>query len=152
MKVVLEVNKVKIVTPKFPSGPFLDAMAQAYIAIIKERTRDGIDIHGKAFVPYPEGYRQMRISKGKNPDSDYLHFTGQMLGSLQVVLQEPKRVLIGFSGSRTTKTGKKITNARIAWENNTGYEKRKRIFFGVVKNLVTRALKEALESVGWSGK
>lgn len=113
----------------------IKAVGVEAVSIIRRRTAAGIDMHGKAFAPYVENYRADKVESGRTGSPD-LTLTGQMLGNLQVLKSEERRVTIGFSGQhRASHFGAKGVLKRTAATTSMagvviGLHKR-RPFFGI---------------------
>ena len=51
------------------------------VAIIREKTKKGIDIRSRRFAPYSEGYLK-KLQRENNPTAVDLFYTGTMMGAL----------------------------------------------------------------------
>jgi hypothetical protein len=87
----------EVLPPQFRAD-ILRRAALFAIGRIRRRTKDGKDVNGNALKPYSATYEDRRKRAGFQGTPD-LWVSGQMLGSMAVVGEEPNRVLIGFQGS-----------------------------------------------------
>ena len=69
------------------------------VAIIREKTKKGIDIRSRRFAPYSEGYLK-KLQRENKPTAVDLFYTGTMMGALtpSMVKKTGKhKVSLGFS-------------------------------------------------------
>lgn len=105
----------------------LQAAAVSAVSLIQRRTARGVDLDGRAFAPYSEGYARAKALSGRRSTPPDLTLTGQMLRNLKVKSRTntgfsegllSQRVLIGVEGqhrdTRLLATGKqpKASNPR----------------------------------------
>ena len=116
-------RKFQAVLPRVIDKGVLQAGFQL-VAIIREKTKKGIDFRDRPFAPYSEGYLKRLQKEGRSTKVD-LHYDGGMVGSLtpsmvkktgkhkislgfaraderdkalfNQVLREPKREFFGFN-------------------------------------------------------
>lgn len=79
-----------------------EAIGQAIIDRITERTQDGIDKKGRSMGSYSAAYKAslaFKVTKGGQSTVN-LTQTGDMLGSLTIIDQSPRTITIGFDDPR----------------------------------------------------
>lgn len=107
-----------------------DAIGQAIIDRIIERTESGKSIHGKDFKKaepdsnYSHEYRDSHTFKayGKNNNKINMTLTGNMLGTMDIIKDEKNKITIGWDDP--------TENAK-AYNHNFGDTVPKREFFGI---------------------
>ena len=93
------------------------------VAIIREKTKKGIDFRDRPFAPYSEGYLK-HLNKIGYPTNVDLHYSGNMVGSLtpSMVKKTGKhKVSLGFA--RAEERDKAMFNQVMRGDKN-------RVFFG----------------------
>lgn len=79
-------------------------MGKKAMSIILQRTAKGIDANGNKFKPYSRSYYRTKAKSGRNPPDgkgNWLVWTGQLLGSIQMLELTPVTFVIGPAGART---------------------------------------------------
>lgn len=123
-KVELKINLSELFDTKFPDNDALkQAVGQAVIDKIVERTQDGKDINGKEFVGYSKEYMKLT---GKD-DPPNLTLFGDMLGLLDIKQETPETITIGWNS--------KLENNK-AFAHITGYEGHPTIKKGPVRDFL----------------
>lgn len=100
-----------------------EAIGQALIDKIIERTESGVDVNGNKFEKYSEDYKDSLAFKafGKTGKVN-LTQSGQMLGTLDLIENKGNKIKIGWDDE--------TENAK-AYNHNTGDTVKKRQFFGI---------------------
>lgn len=71
-------------------------IAEAAVAIIQKRTREGRDIEGNSFKPYSAGYRDLKAGSGRSVNPVNLTASGDLLNLLRVLKVGKDQILIGW--------------------------------------------------------
>lgn len=124
----------------------LDLLASLVIGHIRERCEAGLDIAGRAFLPYSDDYRDNRLDLGRNARPVDLLMTGGLMGAVQVVERTESVTTIGVGtgtssqrraptqGNRRRRAGERRGpphNLLGQWhQDGAGHNKRRR-WFGV---------------------
>jgi hypothetical protein len=129
-----------------------EAIGQAIIDKIIERTKSGVDINGKAFKNYSKSYIESDEFKafGKNKKEVNLTLSGAMLDTMDIISEDGNKITIGWDDD---------TEIAKAFNHNTGDTVSKRQFFGLkskdikeIKSLFYDDVKQALEIKKDEGK
>jgi hypothetical protein len=107
---------------EFPAAK--EAIAQAFIDKIVERTQDGKDVDGKDFAKkYSKAYKDsLAFDAFGKTNKVNMTLSGEMLGTIDVVESKGNKIKIGWSDAEN--------NAK-AFNHNSGDTVPKRQFFGV---------------------
>lgn len=102
------------------------AIGEAFIQNIVDRTESGVDVNGKEFKSYSDKYTESLAFKafGKSSSEVNLTQTGAMLGLIDIVEDKGNKIKIGWSDD--------TENAK-AYNHNTGDTVKKRQFFGITQ-------------------
>jgi hypothetical protein len=133
----LEVNLDELFGKKFPNDSSLrQAVGQAIIDKIRDRTGENIGANGKRFKDYSDAYKESIAFKayGKSKSNPNLKQTGDMLGLMNIIEEKRNAIVIGWTdeeeaakahghvtGNVGTKrdflglTGKDITELKSEW-------------------------------------
>ncbi|MEO0075962.1 MAG: hypothetical protein ABIK31_07700 [candidate division WOR-3 bacterium] len=75
---------------------------------------------GSKWVIFKGGYADYRKLTGRNPDGDFLEFTGEMLASMTGFARQPNQVVVGFSSQKAAE--------RAFWFNVSGVGKNRKLW------------------------
>lgn len=110
-----------------------EAIGQAFIDFIVDRSKESKDINRKGFVSYKQSYKESdqfeAFAKTNKVDMD---LTGNMLSAIEVLEVSGNRIKIGFDDD---------TNTKKAYNHMTGDTVRQRQFFGLREKDVKEVLK-----------
>ena len=70
--------------PRVPMERIAKLVSMLAPSLIRERSKQGIDIHDRAMAAYSPGYRERIVGAGESPSVD-LTVTGGLLGSVRAV-------------------------------------------------------------------
>lgn len=154
--------RFRLPTPKDATDHSRLAITRAALQAISGITRDtrsGVDMHGRAFVPYSPEYAAARLESGRKADPPDLTLTGTMLRALRVLrVDGPRRAVIGWEGQHTTRDvlaaprrGGRPTRT-VPYLTLVSALQRRRPFFGIVRpervkqvrEVYTRTLRDGL--------
>jgi hypothetical protein len=112
-----------------------EAIGEAFIQKIIERTESGEGVDGKKFTEYSNEYADSLAFKafGKKKNKVNLTQTGSMLGTLDIVESKGNKIKIGWDDD--------TENAK-AYNHNTGDTITKRAFFGITDDDIKAVSKE----------
>jgi len=110
------------------------AIGEAIIQKIIDRTASGVDVSGKSFKKYSTNYLESDTFKafGKSGDVD-MELTGGMLGLIDIISDKGSKITIGWDDA--------TENAK-AYNHNFGDTLPKRQFFGITADDVKAISKE----------
>lgn len=114
------------------------AVAQAVIDHIVERSQSGIDKRGKPFPGYSTEYVQsldFRIA-GKSAGDVDLTLSGEMLNSLKLLRDKKGEITIGFDKGDKDLNGKAEGNIKGTYGNKSPVRGRKRDFLGIQRKVL----------------
>lgn len=139
----------------------IKALGSWAVGRIKLRTQQGLDMKGKPFAQYSQGYQDALKRGGEQASPIDLRVSGTMLGDLKVTGRGKRMgynyVTIGFSNKKMRKyrlkdnqikfIGEgKITTGALARVHHLGLGKMpKRAFFGLTKGEKQRASQHAMQ-------
>jgi hypothetical protein len=124
-----------VVTPEL-----LSELGEAVVKIIRERTAGGIDVEGRAFQPYSEGWEKERRKRGKAKAPVDLNFKGNMLASLKANVNTTGcEVVVSFENA------KEAEKANFHNVSGAGSSRVRRQFLGLTNREVD-SLEEFLKS------
>jgi hypothetical protein len=69
---------------------------------------------------FTRGYADYRSLTGRNPDGDYLEFSGEMLASMTGFARQPNQVVVGFSSQKAAE--------RAFWLNVSGVGRSRKLW------------------------
>lgn len=122
-----------------------EAIGQAIIDKIIERTKSGVDINGKLFKGYSKVYVKSDEFKafGKSKDEVNLTLSGAMLDTMDIISQDGNKITIGWDDDEEIAK---------AYNHNVGDTVSKRQFFGLkpkdvkqIKSMFYEDVRAALE-------
>jgi hypothetical protein len=87
-----------------------EAIGQAIITRIRERTSQGLDINGNPFAPYKKGYIETDDFQIAKSSLVNLRLTGDMLADLVVLSHGKGFIKIGFESEESAEKAKWIEN------------------------------------------
>jgi len=118
-----------------------DAIGQRVIDRIVERTLSGRSKTGHVFKGYSDSYIKSAIFKafGKDPSNVNMRLKGDMLGQMDIIEQDSKKIALGW--------GDTTQNAK-AYNHTQGDTLPKRDFFGLPKRDLDKIRKEFAPEIG----
>lgn len=98
--------------------------------------------HGKLWYLIYGGYRSWREINKRNPDGDFLQWSGQMLRSISAKQESDDRAVIYFADAESAK--------KAFWLNVSGAGRSRKLwkFFGLTKENEQKLLEYAAELLG----
>jgi hypothetical protein len=111
-----------------------EAIGQAIIDFIRDRTESGVDVAGKRFDSYSKDYKDSDAFKAYGKTNKVnLSQTGDMLQLMDIVNSDGNTIKIGWEDT--------VENAK-AYNHNIGDTVKKRQFFGVTSEDIKKLSKE----------
>ena len=106
--------------PRVPMERIAKLVSMLAPSLIRERSKQGIDIHDRSMTAYSPGYRERIVSAGESPSVD-LTVTGGLLGSVRAVSFEVREAgftiviapgtgtsaAVSFSDGKAKRTGRR---------------------------------------------
>lgn len=96
-------SRPKIETPTFSTAQ-MEGFGQSAVQIMKERNATGVDIFDQPAKPLQPKYVKQKSKKGLPPVRD-LRYSGNLLGSVQVLEASEAHVRVGIKGSTPFRKG-----------------------------------------------
>jgi hypothetical protein len=111
-KARLEVDLEEMFGVDVPNdSKFRQAVGQAIIDKIRDRTEDGVSRTGSSFKKYSDAYADSIDFKayGKSKDEPNLKQTGEMLGFLDIIEETQNKIVLGWNDDNASKAHGHIT-------------------------------------------